>query len=279
MVASLSVLTFNCFGAYAPGTSARLHALAGRLNASDYDVVCLQEVQRRRYLNSLLRETVSYPYCSYEPFVRAPKGGLLTLGRLQMVEQHFTLYRERGLWYTPALADWLLHKGVLSSRFDLNGQIVTVFNTHLTANYTGDWGPGNAYAEQEYSQLLQLAEMVQAQPPDAIVIVCGDFNIPRRSWMYEKFITLSGLSDPMAEYLLPTLRVPRLLPGRFAQPIDYALVRSPMKVDLHCQSTMKFREPVTIAGKKAHLSDHDAVELRLTWEQRVEAKPVLNAVG
>ncbi len=65
---------------------------------------------------------------------------------------------------------------------------IVVLNTHLSANYSVNWDTGNHYARIEHSQLQQLAGIVRAQPPEALVVAAGDFNIPRGSWLYNDFL-------------------------------------------------------------------------------------------
>src|SRR5919109_3807615 len=197
-MATFSLLTLNCFGTPVPSTRRRLLTLAHELNNRDACIVCLQEVQAHPYRRLLTETCMGYPANAYAPFLHAPKGGLLTLARRPIERAHFTLYRERGLWYTPAVADWLLHKGVLQTHLRHGDLPIVVLNTHLTANYTGDWRAGNRYARAERNQLRQLAEIVAAQPSEALVLVAGDFNIPRGSWLYDEFLASSGLIDPLA---------------------------------------------------------------------------------
>ena len=75
---------------------------------------------------------------------------------------------------------------------------IVVLNTHLTANYSGDWRSDNRYTRNERCQLEQLAETVRAQSADTLVLVAGDFNIPRGSGLYHEFMQASGLTDPLA---------------------------------------------------------------------------------
>jgi hypothetical protein len=97
----------------------------------------------------------------------------------------------------------------------------------VLANYVGDWERHGIYARVEEAQLQQLAQTVQRQPMDAVVIVVGDFNIPRGSRLYQDFLACSGLTDPLKGDTRPTLRLPSGVPSRFSLPIDYALVRLP----------------------------------------------------
>jgi endonuclease/exonuclease/phosphatase family metal-dependent hydrolase len=262
---AFSLLTFNCYGVPAPGSAARLALLAQTLNDENVSAVCLQEVQSNRYRRLLERTAARYPHHAYEPFIHAPKGGLLTLTQLPIIDSEFVLYTERGLWYTPALTDWILHKGILLTRMNCGDLPVALINTHLTANYTGEWGRRNPFARHEYNQLQQLAALVKALPAETLVLVCGDFNVPRGSWLYDAFIEASGLRDPLKGDMQPTLRPPRAMPARYAAPIDYALVRAPALPNLKIASRLRFGEKVASAGGQQYLSDHCAVELMLTW--------------
>ncbi len=264
---TFSLLTFNCYGVPTPGTSERLRLLAHSLNGLDMSAVCLQEVQSNRHLRLLERECDGYPARAFKPFIHAPKGGLLTLSRYPIVGSEFWLYTERGLWYTPALADWILHKGILITHVAWEQLPVVVINTHLTANYMGDWSRTNAFAKHEYNQLRQLAKCVREQAAEALVLVCGDFNIPRGSWLYDAFLDESGLSDPLAGNLQPTLRPRYMMPSRYNMPIDYALIRAPEKQGVKVKSRFQFEDVIPHKNKQVALSDHYAVELIVDVEE------------
>lgn len=262
----LSLLTYNCFGAPGLNTTKRLRLLAHELNREALTIVCLQEVQTHAY-RRLLAEAcqAKYPHQAYQPFIHAPMGGLLTLSTQSIEQLDYALYRERGLWYTPAVTDWILHKGILTTHLHVHGLPITVLNTHLTANYTGDWSQNNPFARQEHGELMQLAEVVHAQPSDSLVIACGDFNIPRGSWLYHTFLEASGLRDPLAGDARPTFRPHRGMGARYAAPIDFTLVRLPSGKKFSLSSDLRFQNKVH-GSKALYLSDHNAVELQLTWD-------------
>lgn len=264
---TFSLITINCFGGLVPTTPARLLALARELDRRAADVVCLQEVQMHAYRRLLTRACTRYPISAYEPFGYAPKGGLLTLARLPIVDTAFSLYPDRGRWYTPALADWMLHKGVLRTSMAIGGLPVIVLNTHLSANYRGEWERDNQYIRTERAQLRQLAEIVRAQPAEALLIVAGDFNIPRGSSLYAEFLDASGLNDPLAGDTRPTIRLPPGLPARYALPIDFALVRAPDVPGLRVRGDICFQERLPLAsGRMVYLSDHYGIALEITFE-------------
>lgn len=265
---ALSIITFNCFGTPTPRTQRRLLTLADALNQSAADIVCLQEVQAHVYRRLLLRACHTFPFAAAERFIHAPKGGLLTLSRLPIAGFDYALYRDRGNMHTPALADWILHKGVLISMLEAQGQKIVMLNTHLSANYRGDWQAENRYVREERGQLQQLAEIVRAQDADAIVLVAGDFNVPRGSALFQDFLQASGLIDPLAGDTRPTYRRMPGLPARFAVPIDFALVRAPHLPGLRLTCDFRFEDQVPLpGGSQSYLSDHVGLELTVTWDE------------
>jgi endonuclease/exonuclease/phosphatase family metal-dependent hydrolase len=264
-----SLVTINCFGVPAPQTRQRLLTLADQLNRSSVSVVCFQEVQAHMYRRLLLDACTCYPSSAYQPFFHAPKGGLLTVSQLRILEHNFTLYQARGNWAGPSITDRLLHKGMLYTRFCVEGVTVVVINTHLNANYRGDWNNRNQYTLNEQAQLRQLAECVNMQPANAIVVVAGDFNIPRHSWLYEEFIEATGMTDPLSGNMRQTVRFPIATPKRYAYPIDFAFVRIPDLPDFKISSSLCFEGKVPLlGGGHTYLSDHLGVQLNICWNSQ-----------
>ena len=257
------LLTLNCFGGYLPNTSRRLLALAQELEQRPHQVVCLQEIQLHRYQKLLIKACASYPYSFYEPYLQCPKGGLLTLARIPM-SKHFESYSEQGLWCTPMLMDRILHKGMLIHQLSWTGIPLVIINTHILANYVGDWDRHGLYSRVEEKQLQQLATTVQRQPADSIVIVVGDFNIPRGTKLYYDLLANAGLSDPLSGDARPTLRVPPGIPSRFSLPIDYVLIRIPSAYALSIDCDLCLSKKYQMGGwRQDYLSDHIGLELRL----------------
>ena len=114
-------------------------------------------------------------------------------------------------------------------------------------------------------QLRQLAETVQAQPKDSIVIVVGDFNIPRGSGLYRNFLLHSGLTDLLAGDHRPTLRMPFKAASSISLSIDYILAQVPEKYSFKIDCENCFTERYTIGNRmQGYLSDHHGIEVRLT---------------
>jgi len=265
MTDSFSLLTLNCFGLWLPNTHQRLVRLAKELEKSPYHVVCLQEIQLHKYQRLLVEGCPSYPYAQYEPYVHCPRGGLLTLSRLPLLSTSFIPYEERGIWYTPMLLDRLFFKGMSVTRLTWNDIALVVINTHLLANFAGDWERHGMYARVEERQLLQLAETVRSQPADSMIVVVGDFNIPRGGGLYHNFLAQSGLTDLLAGDTRPTLRLPMRAPARFSLAIDYVLIRIPEQESLKIRCDLCFSNKYWINNhREGYLSDHDGIEIHIT---------------
>ncbi|HKG55534.1 MAG TPA: endonuclease/exonuclease/phosphatase family protein, partial [Anaerolineales bacterium] len=176
----------------------------------------------------------------------------------------FEPYTERGLWYTPMLMDKLLYKGMLIKKLAWGDVPMTIINTHIMANYVGDWERHGLYARVEEKQLQQLAKTVRHQSADSIIIVVGDFNIPRGSKLYYDFLANSGLTDPLAGDNRPTLRTPPGVPSRYSLPIDYAFVRIPSTYSLKIDCEFCFSNKYQISRwRHDYLSDHNGIEIRM----------------
>lgn len=265
MTDSFSLLTLNCFGLWLPGTKSRLLAIAQELERYPYQVVCLQEIQLHKYQRLLVKTCASYSYQLYERYFHCPKGGLLTLSRIPITSHTFEPYAERGLWYTPMLLDKLFYKGMLIQKLNWGKIPVVIINTHLLANFAGDWERHGMYAQVEQKQLQQLAKTVRAQPADSLIIVVGDFNIPRGSKLYHDFLANSALTDPLAGDTRPTLRIPSGIPSRYSLPIDYVLVRMPNTHSFKIDCDLCFTSKHWISSRyQDYLSDHNGIEIRIT---------------
>jgi len=265
---TFTLLTFNCMGLPRVGTRRRLLTLARELERAPYDVVCLQEVQAVIHRKLLIQACTGYT-SAYAPNVYGARGGLLTLSPRPITWNQYTSYRQRGRWSSPAIMDWPLHKGVLCTSLALGDLVVVVLNTHLNPNYRGNWLSNNHYARTERAQLNQLAEIVNAQPSAALVVVAGDFNVPRASQLYDEFLALSGLEDPLVGDSRPTYRPPPVIPKRYALPFDFVLTRAPPLPGFLVQADIRFCEQLPlVGGGTGYLSDHYAVELRVSWAAR-----------
>ncbi|MSP13249.1 MAG: hypothetical protein EXR62_09875 [Chloroflexi bacterium] len=278
---SLCLVTLNCLGVpFVQNTRARLATISRELDSPTVDVACLQEIQFAPYGRLLERALPNFPFVAYEPFYFAPKGGLMTFSRLTIKATQYILYPDRGWWHTPSIADRMLHKGILATELIHMNQRLLILNTHLTANYDGDWSPSNRFAQMELAQLRQLAAFVNGIDARSTVVIAGDFNIPRHSWLYDEFVATTGVIDPLEGNLTPTYYPIVSLPSRYMQPFDHILVRPPTHYTINATGRLLFEDKLRLtSGQFGRVSDHAAVELKLVWEeQRLEAVPGVKRV-
>lgn len=265
MQSSLSLLSLNCFGTPVPTTRRRLQALARHLENSTLQIVCLQEVQLVTYQNLLFQSCTSYPFQAFEPYLHCPKGGLVTLSRAPLATRRFETFTEQGPWYLPTAMDRFLQKGMLITSLQWETVPVVVINTHILANYSGDWARQGMFTRMQEKQLSQLAKTVAAQPAEALVIVVGDFNLPRGSGLYEDFLQQTALVDALAGDLRPTHRPPPGVPAHYSLPIDFVFTRVPSSLSLGITGDLRFSSKLDLTHKyQDYLSDHNAVEVCFT---------------
>ncbi|NTU84451.1 MAG: hypothetical protein HGA45_34660 [Chloroflexales bacterium] len=164
--------------------------------------------------------------------------------------------------------DRMTGKGALLARFTCEGVPIVVINTHLLANYRADWRPASGAARDQLRQLAQLTDLVRRQPDNSLVLLAGDFNLPRGSWLYDAFVADSGLADALAGDGRPTYRPFPGVPARYALPLDMVFVRIPAELQASVEARLCLEEPVAlIGGGRDYLSDHLGVQVTISWRR------------
>ncbi len=264
---SFSLLTINAFGGPLWRPAQRLPTLRREVDALPADAVCLQEVQSALAQRVFNTGSAAYPHHAHEPAARHALGGLCTLARWPITQQRFIHYTNQGSWFGPTLMDRLTRKGALVTHLAHPSQAIIVINTHILANYGGNWHPKAQAAQPQRAQLQELAAIVDGQPAAALVLVAGDFNIPRGSWLYDEFLAQSGLRDPLAGDERPTYRPFPGVAARYALPIDFVLLRTPPGLTAKAQPALRFAEQVPyVGGGLGYVSDHVGVQVTVRWE-------------
>lgn len=258
-------MTFNCFGGISWRPRRRLLTLARELERAGPTVVCLQEVQTHAARRLLTGAGGHYPAHAYAPGLQAPQGALLTLSQAPLSQVSFLRYTTQGAWYSPALMDRLTGKGALITRLYQGGLSIVVINTHLLANYGADWRRASPAAQDQQRQLIQLAALIRRQPSDSLVVLVGDFNLPRGSWLYDEFVASSGMDDVLADDSRPTYRPFPGIPASYALPIDFIFARMPAGLPLTVRADLCLGERLAlVGGGYDYLSDHLGVQVSIT---------------
>jgi endonuclease/exonuclease/phosphatase family metal-dependent hydrolase len=180
------------------------------------------------------------------------------LSRWPIVDQKYAVYRVRNA-RNRLRVDWLLRKGLLIVRVEIDGHPVAVVNTHLKPNVDGDWSRSNRHSLALQAELHQLAGELAGIDARVLVLVMGDFNVPRDSWLFDEFLANTALQDVMAGDTRPTYRPAQGLST--TQAIDHLLVRPPLSHQVVAQPRLAFEEPTLLSNKRfIHLSDHYGIE-------------------
>ena len=265
-MSEFSLLSLNTFGVPLYLGWERLGRLAQLLNRLSVTTICLQEIQQNAYASLFQRILTSYPYHVYVRHNYAPKGGLAIYSRLPAGQHRFDVYQDRGTWHSISIADWATYKGMLIVNLQVGGMPVFVVNTHLNANYLGIWHPSNRLSRILHHQVGQINEAVRSLPAESLVILCGDFNFPRNSFLYEELIASNDLLDLLAEDQRPTYRPFPLVPAKWKTSLDYVLVRKPVGVEVHLQADLiGIEDPAAKHPVRRFLTDHNALVVRASW--------------
>lgn len=266
-MSTLSLLTFNTFAILNWDTPFRVGALAQELTKLKADVVCLQEIHQHLFRKTLTAATPYHVDAIHAPKRGRPRGGLLTLSRLPVKKHHYVPFVEQGRWYHLEIMDRLLDKGILVTQYQIEDLPVIVVNTHIIANYAADYARTGRPALRQQSQLRQLAEDIKALPQDALIVLVGDFNLPRGSWLYEEFLTESGMEDTLEGDHRPTYRPLPGVPAHYALPIDFVFVRRPKNHEVTVSSNLCLDHPVRLVGSYHNfLSDHLGIISNFSWK-------------
>jgi hypothetical protein len=259
---SFSLLSLNTFGIPFYLSYWRMMRLVTELNRLNPAVLCLQEIQQNAYVPLLKDGLSGYSHLGFAPNRLAPKGGLVTAA--QGGASRFCAFPHRGKWLSIGFADWALNKGVLVTELEIQGRQLVVMNTHLQANYLGDWSLTNTQTQIQLEQVKFLAELVRSQPADVWVFACGDFNFPRRTPPYDLLMAESGLTDALADDPRPTYQPFPLVPSKWEMSLDYFFYRRPSGESIQLRADIQPIE--NAAGSSAlqrFLTDHCALVLNI----------------
>jgi endonuclease/exonuclease/phosphatase family metal-dependent hydrolase len=265
---AFKLLSLNSFGIPFYLGYARLKHLAVELNQIAPTVICLQEVQQNAYLPVLRRGLVTYPHLAYFRNQFAPKGGLFTASysTCKVIEHQFYPFLNQGRPISIGFSDYLLNKGALLVKVEVQDRCFVVINTHLQANYRGQWHAENSQTQIQLDQVSDLVKLIEAQPKDAWVIICGDFNFPRQSPAYERMMSQNNLIDALVDDPRSTYQPFPLVVSKekWAITLDYLFYRVPPGENLKVTADILPVENTSAKGSvRRFLSDHKALVLEI----------------
>jgi endonuclease/exonuclease/phosphatase family metal-dependent hydrolase len=263
----MQIVSFNTFGLPNYMSWQRIADIAAEVTRLDAEVLCFQEIQQKAYIGQLKNHLPRHAHLAYGVEGHIPMGNLVTASTLAPVRTEFKLFPNRGRLLSIGFADWFSYKGCLLTEFNSEGQKVVVMNTHTNASYLAKWDPDSPISRIQRDQVAFLAEMGRSQPEDAFVVICGDFNFPRGTKMYDEMIEKSGFFDPLAGDQRPTYQPVSMLKKSWSIPLDFFFCRQPAKNKLIVRADIqKMVNPVSRFPYGRFLSDHFAIILNLEKE-------------
>jgi len=266
---SFSLLSLNTFGVPFYLSLGRIKRLAAEVNRLNPTVACLQEIQQNAYLPLLQRGLAAYPQLTFYRNSLAPKGGLFTaaVSTSPEIKREFYPYQNQGKPVSLGFSDWALNKGALLVNLEFHEHRFAILNTHLQANYRGDWRLANGQTQIQLDQVNDLVKLIHAQPLDAWVIVCGDFNFPRHSPAYQEMISQSGLTDALAGDPRHTYRPFPLVSRKWQTSLDYIFFRIPAgEAAAVAADILPIEDASAALPYQRFLTDHNALTLNICWD-------------
>lgn len=207
----------------------RFSAIAGIISSLEADFVLLQEVHDFPHYFFLRKQLASFPYTSYKKSLYGPRGGVVIFSKYPLASSHFYDFMNKGKIYNKSVTGYLSLKGILTAK--LKNKDIWLFNTHLTQNSDHNWEPGNRFTPILKSQLEQL--LVHTNSITNLggqVILAGDFNMPKNTAFYPKFLEDSGLTDAFAKDTFTTYHQSFLPVNANVGRVDYILTSPSLKI-------------------------------------------------
>ncbi|KAI6215172.1 hypothetical protein M3Y94_00354400 [Aphelenchoides besseyi] len=173
--------------------SYRLEKIAETLKNSDYDAVALQEVwadNNFAYLVATLKNKFPYSHYFHSGFTGS---GTCVFSAHKIVSTLLHRYSLNGFAHHVHRGDWFGGKIVGMVELNVNGLSVSMYTTHLHAEYNRE---NDLYLPHRIAQTFELAQFIRHTAKAAdFVILAGDFNIEPEDLGYSVIRHIGNLSD------------------------------------------------------------------------------------
>ncbi|WP_151757634.1 endonuclease/exonuclease/phosphatase family protein [Dictyobacter vulcani] len=196
------------------------------------------------------------------------RNGLVTFSRSPLTTVEFINFppaaEPRKKKWINRLKRSMKKKGMLVSTH--TEKLLTICNVHLVANGDADWSARSRYYsahEHDIAALVDQLNVFTQKRSGQLLIVSGDFNIPKWSDLYQKFIAMSQAKDLFEYDESPTYHQEFLIPGQIPHCIDYifAVSQNPFHID---HKAFLFQEKFSLSNQEdQYLSDHLGLYTRI----------------
>ena len=273
--------TFNVWGlpeAFSDDVSSRMRALVARFEATDLDVLLIQEAWTRE-VRRTLRNGARRAGFSVSRGDGA-SGGLMTFSRLPIRASRFERFRFRGDPERVTKGEYLGGKGFEIVELEGADGPFTVVNTHLHARYRVE--DSDLDSAVRTAQLLQIVAF--ARDHAGSLVIGGDFNCREVDPEFQVFRGLTGAIELGAGVPIGTLSSTNFYKRDRKSPdkrIDFLFVRPASGVAWRAADPrLLFAETAHIRRRDRSLSDHYGFRVELHWRPgTASAFPAANAAA
>lgn len=272
--------TFNVWGlpeAFSDDVSSRMRALVARLEATDLDILLIQEAWTREVRRTLRSGARRAGFVVSEG--DGASGGLMTLSRLPIRASRFERFRFRGDPERVDKGEYIGGKGFEIVEIEGEDGPFVVVNTHTHARYRVENSALDSAVRT--AQLLQIVAF--AHDYTGSLVIGGDFNCRESDPEYRVFRGLTGAADLGAGASLGTLSSSNFYKRDRTGPdkrIDFLFVRPASGVAFTSSDPrLLFAETARIRRRDRSLSDHYGFRVELRWRtDALSAPSIVNAM-
>lgn len=241
----------------------RMNKIGELLEKEQADVILLQEVHTYLVLNLLKTKLTSYPYISYKRYLYGPRGGLVTFSKHPLENNDYINYQTRGSMLNKSIVAHVIQNGILVCK--IKNTSTKIINTYITPNMDYDFSKNNRYSRYIEAQLRQLAQVIKHDAAKETILIGGDFNTDKRSYLYTMFLKLSQATDLFTKDDVPTKHQAYYPSHQLVERLDY-IFYSGKKTPTILSTKHLFTKKIQLHNKKfSYLSDHIALKATIKW--------------
>lgn len=197
MKSTFSIITFNTAGLplMTKNYKKRFDKITEELARINPTIICLQEVWTRKMKEKIISSLESHGYkYSYYPKTVFRANGLLVCSKEKILDGKYIDFKPIFRGFNISILEFFGCKGYSSVKIQLPDRTnLHVLNTHLSAYWTREKNKDPMHSSQADS-IRKMADDVNSLGEEKIIAV-GDFNFRQSSWLYKKFIEISGMKD------------------------------------------------------------------------------------
>jgi endonuclease/exonuclease/phosphatase family metal-dependent hydrolase len=268
----MGLFSFDTFHGFLQSTNIfkRIKKIGELLEKENADVIMLQEAHTYLAINLLKTQLTSYPYSIYKHYLYGPRGGLVIFSKHPLEKQTYTNYQIRGSLLNKSFVAHVIRNGILICK--VKGMPLWLFNTHLTPNMDYNYTKNNRFSRIIEAQLRQLANVIKSyEEKGDQVVIGGDFNADKNSYLYKVFTEESRASDLFVRETSPTQHQDFYPENQKVPRIDYLFLSGKTKPSEIITQHL-FTEKVALANNvSAFLSDHIGLKATIPFDFKQNA--------